>query len=87
MSRMLTTWNAALDQLSGQVTPDSPRPLTRYGTALLSADLAVIPECDLPAGLPSWMRSERTWADREGVDAMEKRATIVVRIPTSERPF
>ena len=87
MSRMLTTWNVALDQLSGQVTPDNPRPLTRYGTALLSADLAVIPECDLPAGLPSWMRSERTWADREGVDAMEKRATIVVRIPTSERPF
>jgi hypothetical protein len=33
------------------------------------------------------MRSDRAWADRVGVDAGEKRATIMVRIPVQERPF
>jgi hypothetical protein len=87
MAKMLTTWNAALDQLSGQVTPDTARPLSHYGTDLTPADLSVIPERDLPPGLPAWMRSEKTWASREGADATEKRATIAVRIPASERPF
>jgi len=87
MQRMLTTWNAALDTLTGHVTPDAARPLQHYGADLAPADLAVIPEIDLPAGLPAWMRSERTWAAREGADATEKRATIVVRVPPSERPF
>jgi len=87
MAKMLTTWNAALDQLSGHVTPDSPIPLAHYGTDLAPSDLAVIPERDLPPGLPAWMRSDKTWADRQGKNANEKRATIVMRIPTSERPF
>jgi hypothetical protein len=87
MARMLTTWNAALDNLSGRVTPDTPGPLIHYGTALTQSDLSVIPERDLPPGLPAWMRSDQTWASREGGDATEKRATIVVRIPGSERPF
>lgn len=87
MAKMLVTWNAALDTLTGHVTPDAARPLTHYGTDLEPADLSVIPERDLPPGLPAWMRSEKTWARREGADPMEKRATVVVRIPTSERPF
>jgi hypothetical protein len=33
------------------------------------------------------MRSDQTWASREGADATEKRATIMIRIPASERPF
>jgi len=87
MARMLLTWNAALDQLSGHVTPDVSRPLEPYGTELLPGDLSVIPERDLPAGLPAWMRSEKTWATREGADPLEKRATITIHIPASERPF
>jgi hypothetical protein len=87
MAKMLTTWNAALDLLSGQVTPDAARPLTHYGTDLTPADLSVIPERDLPPGLPAWMRSDLPWASREGADALEKRATIAIRIPVSERPF
>jgi len=87
MAVMLTTWNAALDTLSGHLTPDVSVPLRHYGTDLLPADLSVIPERDLPAGLPAWMRSEKTWATREGADAIEKRATIAIRIPASERPF
>jgi Uracil DNA glycosylase superfamily len=87
MAKMLTTWNAALDRLSGHLTPDTPRTLTHYGTNLATSDLSVIPECDLPPGLPAWMRSDQPWATREGADAVEKRSTIVIRIPASERPF
>jgi len=87
MVAMLVTWNAALDALSGHVTPDVERPLRHYGPDLLPDDLSVIPERDLPAGLPAWMRSDKTWASREGADVVEKRSTIAVRIPASERPF
>jgi len=87
MAEMLRTWNAALDKLSGHLTPDSPLPLIHYGTDLSPSDLSVIPERDLPPGLPAWMRSEKTWASREGADPIEKRASILIRIPPSERPF
>jgi hypothetical protein len=33
------------------------------------------------------MRSEKTWASRQGADAIEKRASILIQIPASERPF
>ena len=87
MADMLTTWNAALDTLTGHVTPDRLLPLIHYGTDLTPSDLSVIPERDLPPGLPAWMRSDQTWASREGADATQKRATIMIRIPASERPF
>lgn len=87
MRRLTTDWNSALTALSADVTPDVQRPLDLYGEALTSSDLAVIPEADLPAGLPSWMRSDEPWAARKGADSEEKRATIVVRIPEDERPF
>lgn len=87
MAKMLTTWNAALDKLAGHVTPDTQRPLKHYGTDLAPSDLSVIPERDLPPGLPAWMRSDQTWATREGADTVEKRSTIAIRIPASERPF
>ncbi|MFD3525011.1 uracil-DNA glycosylase family protein [Streptomyces sp. NPDC058653] len=87
MRRLLKNWNSALTTLSGAVTPDVQRPLDLYGEAFTPSELAVIPEADLPAGLPSWMRSDETWAARKGAGAEEKRATIVVRIPEDERPF
>ncbi|MEV0781269.1 uracil-DNA glycosylase family protein [Streptomyces sp. NPDC050433] len=87
MSRLMTDWNGALTALSADVTPDVQRPLVPYGEAFTPPDLGVIPEADLPPGLPSWMRSDEPWAARQGADPKEKRATITVRIPEDERPF
>jgi len=87
MQKMLTGWNAALQALSPAIKhPDVQRPLALYGTALKDTDLAVIPAADLPAGLPEWMRSLDTWAEREGNTAPLKRATIVVTVPKAFRP-
>jgi hypothetical protein len=63
------------------------------------ADLAPIPEADLPAGLPPWMRSLKAWATRTATGSAAlptateeqkdeaRRATIVVAVPTKERPW
>lgn len=87
MAKLLANWNAALTALHGTITPDTARPLTPYGTTLAPADLATIPEADLPAGLPAWMRSDEAWASRQGATPAEKRATITVQIPADQRPF
>jgi len=81
-SRMLAGWNAALQQLHPQIAhPDARRPLVLYGDAFADGDLAEIPELDVPAGLPAWMRSPAAWAQRTGTTAAQKRATITVTIP------
>jgi uracil-DNA glycosylase len=87
MAKMLADWNAALDTLHGVITPDQAVPLVHYGNDLAPADLGAIPEADLPAGLPAWMRSNEPWASRQGATAADKRATVVVQIPTDLRPF
>lgn len=89
MAKLLADWNTALEALHGAIVrPDHARPLAPYGsTGFTPADLAAIPEADLPAGLPAWMRSAEPWARREGVTTGEKRATIVVEVPESLRPF
>ena len=58
-----------------------------YGDALSDADHGEIPAADLPAGIPSWMRSLEEWAKRDGPDAETKRATLVVRVPDDLRPW
>jgi len=79
---MLVNWNAALGQLHPRIAhPDAQRPLTLYGDAFADGDLAEIPEMDLPAGLPPWMRSPAAWAQRTGATAAQKRATVTVTIP------
>jgi uracil-DNA glycosylase len=84
---MLDNWNAALAQLHPRIDrPDAQRDLVPYGDQLTAADYAPIPERDLPAGLPAWMRS-RAWAERVGRDADTKRATIVVTVPVGARPW
>jgi uracil-DNA glycosylase len=88
MQQMLDDWNAALQTLSTAIEhPDEDVALVPYGSALEEGDLAPIPELDMPAGLPPWMRSLRKWAEREGATTELKRATIVVRIPEDERPW
>ena len=92
-TRLLDDWNTALTALHGAVTPDTPRPPVPYDLAAatahdpLQADLGTIPEADLPAGLPAWMRSDEPWAQRKGSTSDEKRATVVVQVPADLRPF
>lgn len=85
--RLCTSWNAAVDALHGVVTPDTPVPLRHYAEAITREDLAPIPEIDLPAGLPPWMRDIDPWAGRTGPDAQEKRATITVAVPARFRTW
>jgi uracil-DNA glycosylase len=89
MAAMLAEWSAGLTRLDAALGPerDTPRALVPYGDQLLDTDRAGIPERDLPAGTPPWMRSLKHWANRIGDTPDTKRATIQVTIPTSERPW
>jgi uracil-DNA glycosylase len=89
MRTMLARWNRALERLAARIEqPDVPRELVPYGEALAPADLAPIPERDLPAGLPAWMRSLEEWAKRAAVTPGDPaRATLVVTVPKGERPW
>jgi uracil-DNA glycosylase len=86
--RMLEQWNGALRRLDEALTErDEERELMVYGEDLLPGDRAPIPERDLPAGSPPWMRSLRQWATRRGDTAEGKRACIEVVVPRDERPW
>jgi uracil-DNA glycosylase len=87
MKRMLAGWNQALQQLAPHVQPDAPRNLVLYGETLTPADLAPIPERDMPPGLPPWMRSLKAWAARKGDTPDLKRATLVLTVPKGERDW
>ena len=87
MERLCASWNAVLTTLQPVVTPDEERPLVLYGTAITKADLAPIPDEDLPPGLPPWMRSLDAWAVRRGDDAQGKRANITITIPRAARTW
>lgn len=88
MKEMLERWNAGLAELDKalQLRPDGD-PLELYGEDLEESDVVAIPEEDMPVGSPPWMRSLKTWASREGKDVEAKRATVVVTVPTRERPW
>ncbi|MGZ8605504.1 MAG: uracil-DNA glycosylase family protein [Actinomycetota bacterium] len=89
MRSMLGDWNDALDGFRTALDEpdDAPNPAP-YGESLdRDADLAEIPDRDLPAGTPIWMRSLDAWAARIGEDAEDKRATVQVRVPTAMRPW
>jgi len=85
--KLCASWNAALASFDGHVTQDQPTDLVPYGDTINKTDLAVIPEFDLPPGLPPWMRSLDAWAGRTGADAQTKRATITVAVPRSARTW
>jgi len=83
--------------LRAAVTPEVATPFVPYGAAFADADLASIPECDLPPGLPEWMRSLDAWASRQAIDETSgpqatpadlveaKRAGMGVRVPRHQR--
>jgi hypothetical protein len=80
---MLANWNQALEALHPQIShPDTPGPLVPYGTSFKPAERIEIPEFDVPAGLPEWMRSPNNWADRVGNTAAAKRRNITITIPS-----
>lgn len=87
---MLAEWTAGITTLRSVVTPDTNRPLVAYGGNFTPADRQLIPEFDLPAGTPPFMRVQQNWAFREGANgattAAAKRRTIRVTIPPSFMP-
>ena len=84
---LLQNWNAGMAVLHPLILhPDTPRPLVPYGDAFAPEDLREIPEADLPAGLPAWMRSLKAWASRTGTTPASKRATITVKVPKGFMP-
>ena len=87
--KLLAGWNQALEVMQGHIAhPDTQRPLVLYGEKFDKArDLAAIPEQDLPAGTPAWMRALEAWASRQGENPQEKRATVVVNIPRPHRAW
>jgi uracil-DNA glycosylase len=84
---MLANWNQALQQLHPAIKhPDTARPLQLYGDAFAPQDRVTIPEQDVPAGMPDWMRSPNAWAQRTGSTPAQKRATITITIPSGASP-
>lgn len=87
VEKMLKNWNDGLRALKPVIqNPDVPGEIELYGTAFGPDDLPDIPPDDLPPGLPAWMRTEEGWADRKGETVLEKRRTIVVRVPKGVLP-
>jgi uracil-DNA glycosylase len=87
VTQMLQNWNNGLATLKPAIThPDTAVALVPYGAAFADGDLIEIPEIDLPAGLPPWMRGLEHWAARTGADAAAKRATIQAVVPPAFLP-
>lgn len=87
-ARLLENWNEALEPLSMAISEqDFDRTLELYGAEFEDGDHAEIPEADLPAGLPEWMRGRAGWATRTGETTEAKRAQLLVRVPKRARPW
>jgi uracil-DNA glycosylase len=82
---MLENWNTALEKLHPLPHPDRTTPLKPYGSGFKAAEKIPIPEEDMPAGTPDWMRLDDGWADRPGT-GLKKRATISVTVPRDALP-
>jgi uracil-DNA glycosylase len=86
MKKLCDNWNVALDGLAPLLRPAPNFHVLKYGATITDAEHTAIPAVDLPPGLPSWMRSLKSWAVRSGKTAAEKRATINVKVPTGLMP-
>ena len=82
ITAMLQNWNQALARLHPLVAhPDISGPLVPYGDAFAPNDRVEIPEFDVPAGIPDWMRTPAAWAKRQGATAADKRRNIADHDP------
>lgn len=79
---MLANWNQALEQLHPLPQPDVAGPFVPYGADFKADERVEIPEGDVPAGLPDWMRSPHAWAKRVGDTTEAKRRNITITIPS-----
>jgi hypothetical protein len=84
---LLANWSEQLPALRDHVEPDQPTPLLNYGSTWQDGDLVAIPEQDMPAGCPPWMRALEAWAGRTGDTPQTKRATITVTVPQVARTW
>jgi Uracil DNA glycosylase superfamily len=82
---LLENWNTGLEKLHPLPHPDHTTALKPYGTSFKADEKIPIPELDMPAGTPDWMRLDDGWADRPGSGA-KKRATITVTVPSGALP-
>ena len=82
IAAMLENWNAALEALHPLAHADVAAALVPYGTTFAAGDRVEIPEGDVPPGLPDWMRSPHSWADRVGSTPAAKRRNITVTVPS-----
>jgi uracil-DNA glycosylase len=80
IAAMLDNWNKALQTLHPLPHPDKSRALKLYGSSFQPNEKVAIPEDDMPAGTPDWMRLDDGWADRPGT-GLKKRRTITVTVP------
>jgi hypothetical protein len=82
IKKMLANWNQALQQLHPHIQhPDVAAPLVPYGDDFKPEERVEIPELDVPAGVPAWMRSPHSWAKRVGKTTDAKRRDITITIP------
>ena len=70
----------------GRARPPTPSSASTAPT-WQEGDLVEIPDEDLPAGCPAWMRSLASWAVRTGETTDSKRATITVTVPQVARTW
>lgn len=85
IAALLRNWNAALEELHPLPKPDRPAPLKRYMDRFRPGEKIAIPDFDIPAGMPEWMRLNDGWADRPGT-GKRKRGTIEVTVPKGVLP-
>ena len=80
--KMLQNWNDGLQNLFPAIKhPDKSIPLVLYGDTFAENDKVEIPEIDIPAGLPVWMRKNDGWAKRVGTTYPQKRSNITLTVP------
>jgi uracil-DNA glycosylase len=80
--KMLNAWNTAIGTLRQALhNPDVQPPAELYGETFSEGDRIPIPEFDIPAGLPVWMRETDGWARRVGTTDKTKRANITMKVP------
>lgn len=80
--KMLQNWNKGLQTIAPAIQhPDKVVELVLYGDSFQDEDKSEIPEIDIPAGLPLWMRENDGWARRVGNSPPQKRANITVTVP------
>ncbi|HET7855104.1 MAG TPA: uracil-DNA glycosylase family protein [Gaiellaceae bacterium] len=78
---LLENWNAGLQKLHPLPNRDKQRALKLYGDAFAAGEKVPIPDIDMPAGSPEWMRLNDGWADRGPGGSSMKRRKITVTVP------